>query len=191
MTSSVPTPFRLKPADAERYMRLRLRMLNAAPWAFRASPEDDEALDLAHLAKMLAAERYATFAIEAPNPIDSEAGLHEAHAHSVLVAAASITRAKQHKFAHRATIWGVFVEPAHRGKGLGRAVMTAAIALARTWPGVDFIDLGVSENSPEAQRLYESLGFEQWGREPEAIEHERRRYDEIYMTLRLGGHRSR
>jgi L-amino acid N-acyltransferase YncA len=43
----------------------------------------------------------------------------------------------------------------------------------------------VSENAPEAQRLYESLGFQQWGREPEATQHEGRRYDEIHMTLKL------
>jgi L-amino acid N-acyltransferase YncA len=42
-----------------------------------------------------------------------------------------------------------------------------------------------SANSPEAQRLYERFGFEVWGREPEATEHDRRRYDEIHMTLRL------
>jgi ribosomal protein S18 acetylase RimI-like enzyme len=79
----------------------------------------------------------------------------------------------------------VFVEPDYRGRGLGRAVTSAAIAHARTWPGIDFIDLGVSENAPEALRLYESLGFTRWGREPEATQHEGRRYDEIHMTLRL------
>ena len=63
--------------------------------------------------------------------------------------------------------------------------MSAAIDLARSWVGVDFVDLSVSENAPEAQRLYESLGFEQWGREPEVTEYEGQRYDEIYMTLRL------
>jgi L-amino acid N-acyltransferase YncA len=65
--------------------------------------------------------------------------------------------------------------------------MYAAIAQARSWRGVDFLDLAVSANSPEAQRLYESVGFEAWGREPEATDHEGRRYDEIYMTLRLYG----
>jgi ribosomal protein S18 acetylase RimI-like enzyme len=55
---------------------------------------------------------------------------------------------------------------------------------ARGW-GVDYVDLGVSDNSPEALRLYESFGFRAWGREPEATEHNGRRYDEIHMTLRL------
>jgi ribosomal protein S18 acetylase RimI-like enzyme len=94
-------------------------------------------------------------------------------------------RARSPKFAHRASIWGVFVDSAYRRKGLGRAVVTAAIVLARSWPGVDYVDLGASERAPEAQCLYESLGFRAWGREPEATQHEGRRYDEIHMTLRL------
>lgn len=50
--------------------------------------------------------------------------------------------------------------------------MTAALDHARAWVGVDFVDVGVSENSPQARGLYTRLGFEEWGREPEATEHE-------------------
>ena len=175
--SSAPAPIRLTPADAARYLRLRDRMLRDAPWAFDMEREEDAALDLARVVRTLAAEHAATFAIEAP------AG--DAGKSAELIAAATVTRAAQPKFTHRARISGVFVHPAHRGRGLGRAVTAAAIGCARGWPGVDYIDLGVSENSPGALRLYESLGFRAWGREPEATEHEGRRYDEIYMTLRL------
>jgi ribosomal protein S18 acetylase RimI-like enzyme len=102
-----------------------------------------------------------------------------------LVAAAGIRRLQGSKSAHRAQLWGVFVEPAQRGRGLGRRVVVAAIARARGWPGVDYVDLGVSEQAPEARHLYESLGFRPWGREPESTCVGDRRYDEIYMTLRL------
>lgn len=174
------TVIRLGPGDAERYARLRLRMLTLAPWAFSATPEEDEALDVAHLAGIFAQEHHATLAVEAPPRNGSELA-----GRSVLVASASVTRAKSPKFSHRARVWGVFVEPAHRGNGLGRALMDAAITHARSWQGVEFLDLAVSGNSPEAQRLYESVGFVVWGREPETTEHEGRRYDEIHMTHRL------
>lgn len=170
-------PIRLTPDDAERYARLRRRMLNLAPWAFDASPDDEEALDPARIVAMLADGSSATFAIEAPGPPSVDG--------PELAAAAGITRAKAAKFAHRERLWGVFVDPAHRGQGLGRAVTAAAIEAARGWAGVEFIDLGVSENAPEALALYESLGFRAWGREPQATEHDGRRYDEIHMTLRL------
>jgi ribosomal protein S18 acetylase RimI-like enzyme len=176
----------LKPGDAERYACLRLRMLTLAPWAFSATPEDDEALDVSHLAELLAQEHHATFAIEAPPPLRPGPQTdREPAGRPVLVASASLTRAKSAKFSHRARVWGVFVEPAYRGRDLGKALLHAVIRHARSWPSVEFLDLGVSANSPEAQRLYEGFGFAVWGREPEATEHEGRRYDEIYMTLRL------
>jgi ribosomal protein S18 acetylase RimI-like enzyme len=171
----LPRPIRLVPADAERYAPLRLRMLSAAPWAFAASPEDDRVLDLPFLRALLTEEENAIVAVE---------GARGAHLPE-LVAAAGVMRKKRAKFAHRAEIWGVFVEPARRGEGLGRAVTEAAVELARGWAGVEYVDLGVSADAPEALRLYESLGFRAWGREPEATAHDGRRFDEIHMTLRL------
>jgi ribosomal protein S18 acetylase RimI-like enzyme len=173
---SAPTmfqpPFRLGPRDAERYARLRLCMLADAPWAFAASPEDDFAIDLARLTDLLREEQNAIVAIEADGS-------------SELVAAAGIMRMKRTKSSHRARLWGVFVAPQCRGRGMGRAVAGAAIDLARSWPGVDFVDLGVSERAVEAHQLYASLGFEAWGREPETTQVAGRRYDEIYMSRRL------
>lgn len=182
-----PPVVRLTPADVERYIPLRRRMLVSAPWAFSATPEDDEALDVRRLAALLAQEHHATFAIEAESPPrPAIARETEVGAHAPLAASASLTRAKGPRFGHRARVWGVFVEPEYRGKALGKALMRAILAQAKSWRGVEFLDLGVSANSPEAQRLYESFGFAVWGREPEATEHEGRRYDELHMTLRLG-----
>lgn len=153
-------------------MRLRRRMLDDAPWAYMATPEDDRALDPENVRAMLAEVESAILAVP------SEDG-------SELVAVAGIGRGTPPKFGHRATLWGVFCAPEARGSGLGRAVVSAAIDLARSWSGVDWIDLGVSARSPEAQRLYESVGFEAWGREPEATQICDQRYDEIFMALRL------
>jgi ribosomal protein S18 acetylase RimI-like enzyme len=50
------------------------------------------------------------------------------------------------------------VIPERRGQGLGRALMEAAIELARR-EGADRMDLGTSEDDVAARALYESLGF--------------------------------
>jgi ribosomal protein S18 acetylase RimI-like enzyme len=52
----------------------------------------------------------------------------------------------------------LYVAPAHRGHGLGRALMDAAIELARE-RGAVWMDLGTSEDDTAARALYESLGF--------------------------------
>ena len=51
----------------------------------------------------------------------------------------------------------LYVVPNRRGQGLGRALMEAAIELARR--GSDHMDLGTGEDDVAARALYESLGF--------------------------------
>ena len=67
----------------------------------------------------------------------------------------------------RAAIWSqgqecylaeLYVAPARRGQGLGRALMEAAMREARH-RGADTMDIGVDEPDIVARRLYESLGF--------------------------------
>jgi ribosomal protein S18 acetylase RimI-like enzyme len=52
----------------------------------------------------------------------------------------------------------LYVVPASRGSGLGRALMDAAIALAKE-RGADGMDLNTGETDRAARGLYESLGF--------------------------------
>ncbi|HWE33789.1 MAG TPA: GNAT family N-acetyltransferase [Solirubrobacteraceae bacterium] len=52
----------------------------------------------------------------------------------------------------------LYVAPEYRGDGLGRALMEAAIELARG-RGADYMDLGTAETDTAARALYESLGF--------------------------------
>ena len=67
----------------------------------------------------------------------------------------------------RAAIWStglecylaeLYVSPARRGQGLGRALMEAALREARD-RGADTMDIGVDEPDRVARHLYESLGF--------------------------------
>jgi ribosomal protein S18 acetylase RimI-like enzyme len=67
----------------------------------------------------------------------------------------------------RAAIWSsglecylaeLYVTPAARGHGLGRALLGAALRQARA-RGADTMDIGVDEPDLAARRLYESLGF--------------------------------
>jgi ribosomal protein S18 acetylase RimI-like enzyme len=67
----------------------------------------------------------------------------------------------------RAAIWStglecylaeLYVTPARRGQGLGRALMEAALREARM-RGAGTMDIGVDEPDLAARRLYESLGF--------------------------------
>jgi len=50
----------------------------------------------------------------------------------------------------------LYVVPPLRGQGIGRALMEAAIDLARA-RGADYMDLGTAEDDVAARRLYESI----------------------------------
>jgi ribosomal protein S18 acetylase RimI-like enzyme len=52
----------------------------------------------------------------------------------------------------------LYVAPDKRGQGLGRALLDAAIELARA-EGAGWIELGTSEDDVAARGLYESAGF--------------------------------
>jgi ribosomal protein S18 acetylase RimI-like enzyme len=69
----------------------------------------------------------------------------------------------------------LYVVPAQRGHGLGRALMEAAIDLARE-RGAARMDLGTAEDDLAARALYESLGFtnrERGGEGPVMLFYER------------------
>jgi GNAT superfamily N-acetyltransferase len=52
----------------------------------------------------------------------------------------------------------LYVVPARRGQGIGRALMETAIDVARD-EGANYMELGTSEDDVAARALYESLSF--------------------------------
>jgi RimJ/RimL family protein N-acetyltransferase len=168
---------RLGPQDAVRYVHVRQKLL-AHDWRRAGTLTWVERLTPASVRGLLADDKCGTFAVEA--------GPGE---YSELIAVATIIRTTHVRFAHRARLVHVFVDERHRGRGLGEAVVSAAVECAREWPGVDFVDLCVSEDATAAQRLYERLGFVAWGRQSEATDYHGRRLDDIHMSLPLNGAR--
>ncbi len=52
----------------------------------------------------------------------------------------------------------LYVAPGERGRGIGRALLTYALELARA-RGADYVDLNTAETDTAARALYESMGF--------------------------------
>jgi ribosomal protein S18 acetylase RimI-like enzyme len=65
------------------------------------------------------------------------------------------------------------------------AVVSEAIAQARTIPGLEQLLLAVVTINDAARRLYRSLGFEVYGLEPRALKQGEQYWDEELMILRL------
>jgi ribosomal protein S18 acetylase RimI-like enzyme len=160
----------LEPADASALFALRRESLREEPLAFLASPEDDLASSEETVRALLSrAPQAVVFGARAPQLVGL-VGLHCGGAR---------------KAAHKANLWGLYVAPAWRGRGVGMQLVQAAVAHARTLPGVSAVRLGVSESALSARRLYERCGFVPWGIEPDAIRHEGRSLAECHMQLAL------
>ena len=83
---------------------------------------------------------------------------------------------------HKAFIWGIYVDPAHRKQGLGRRLMQTATQHGFETLEVEQLSLGVNANNPGALALYESLGFLRFGLEKNFMRIGETYYDEIHMA---------
>ncbi len=145
---------RLEQEDAGDLFRLRREAVQKEPFAFVASREDDVASSEEAVRERLSSPDSPVF-----GAFDDQK----------LIGMLGLARERRKKEAHKACIWGAFVREDYRKRGAGAQLLQAAIAHARTMEGLASIWLGVSERTPNAQRLYELAGFEVWGIEPDCI----------------------
>jgi ribosomal protein S18 acetylase RimI-like enzyme len=84
-----------------------------------------------------------------------------------------------------AVVFGMYVTREHRGRGIGRLLLTSLIDRLSTLPQITTIRLGVTQTQEPARRLYESADFRVVGKTEEGIVVDDRRYDELIMELRV------
>jgi GNAT superfamily N-acetyltransferase len=162
---------RLRVENAAAFIALRREALENHPLAFGASIDDDRGLSLDFVRTALAD--------------DQEQAVFGHSEGATLTGMVGVMRESRVKRRHKALIWGMYVAPLARRKGVGRALLAAAIAHARTWSAVELLHLSVTDAAVNAQRLYETAGFRFWGREPRALEWQRRFADELHLVLDL------
>ena len=99
-----------------------------------------------------------------------------------LVGTVGLHRKSGRKLAHKALIWGVYVAPSFRQRGIGRLLLERALAHAASLPGVLRVTLGVNTENTAAIALYESLGFETFGLERGFLLVDGVLHDELHMV---------
>jgi RimJ/RimL family protein N-acetyltransferase len=102
-----------------------------------------------------------------------------------LVGAVGLFRDRHLKSSHKVHLWGMYVVPSHRRRGIATELLQAALHQARVLPGVSWVHLSVSSAAPGARRLYERAGFHVWGTEPEALRYDGQAVVEYHMALHL------
>jgi L-amino acid N-acyltransferase YncA len=156
----------LSPADAESFRELRLEGLRLNPEAF-GSTYDFE--------KVQPPDRYFGWL--------TNSSVFGAFQNSQLIGTASFTQLSGQKDSHKGLLRAMYVRPTHRRTGAGRQLVQAIIDHAR--PKVEQLQLAVVSTNQPAIRLYQTLGFRQYGLEKNALKHNGLYSDEILMSLEL------
>lgn len=102
-----------------------------------------------------------------------------------LLGTVAIELAAKPRTRHKASIIGMYVRPAARGKGAGRALMAAALEHCRLRAGLAVVQLTVTEGNEAALALYRSFGFREYGVEPKAIRGGSGYRSKVHMWLDL------
>ena len=163
----------LQDGDAEAFLELRRAALRDAPLAFTSSPEDDLVSTLEVFSERIA---------DAPETVILGAFVER------LVGVAGLYREPHLKASHKAHLWGMYVLPEHRGRGIGAGLLEALVSHARSLAGISSVHLSVTSAAPEARRMYERAGFRVWGTEPDSLRLDGQAVVEHHMVLDLDEH---
>ena len=140
----------LQASDAHDYQTLRLAALLTSPEAFSA-----------------------TYAVEVRRSLAEHAGrlttsaVHGAYAGDEIVGLIGFRRCEGEKERHKGFVWGFYVDPRWRRRGVGAALIAALLKDARD--SVEQATLSVSEENHDAISLYKRFGFSTYGVEPRAL----------------------
>jgi RimJ/RimL family protein N-acetyltransferase len=154
----------LSGVDAKSFQALRLEALERHPAAFAAAPEEEAGRSLDEIALRL-----------------DEGTVFGAFIESRLVGSAGFFRPDRIKKRHKGVLWGLYVQAAVRGRGLGRALVERVIAHARD--RVQQLHATVSTTNLAARQLYLQLGFRVYGLEPRGLKVGDRYFDQELMVL--------
>lgn len=162
---------RLTPSDAVAFQSLRLRGLQESPTAFSSSYEEECGRPLEFVAKRL--ESNGERAVFAAFDADETVG----------VIGVGVDGGR--KLAHKRIVWGMYVTPSHRGRGIAKRLLHEALHFAASMPEVRQVNLGVNVMNTPALRLYESMGFKPFGVERAALQVDGTFHDEMLMVCLL------
>lgn len=164
---------RLEIADAAAYRRLMLEGYAAHPEAFTSTATERAELPLEWWQARLS-----------PEPVAAQLVIG-AFVGAELAGVAGLAVEQRQKTRHKATLFGMYIDPAHRRRGVGRQLVLAILKQAANYPGLRIVQLTVTEGNDIALALYQQCGFAKFAIEPQAIAVNGQYYAKVHMWYDL------
>lgn len=143
---------KLRSDEVELFREIRVEMCKLHPEAFGPTPEE-----------VLANSSEKMTDLAAPRDTFPQSFILGAFEKGKLIGTVAFRRDEAQKERHRAWIWAVYVRPEHRGRGISKKLMIAAIDAARNIDGLEALVLEVGAPQTGARTLYTALGFHTFG----------------------------
>jgi ribosomal protein S18 acetylase RimI-like enzyme len=158
-------------SERDQYRRLRLEALQAVPTAYSSGYETEASAKARKYGDGLSgsAENYVLGAWEGER----------------LVGIVGFVRELEPRRNHIGFVWGLYVQPGSRGRGVGRRLMQTLTDRARALQGVRHLLVTVVSDNETAAGFYRGVGFRPWGTQPAALQVDDVYYDEIHLMLEL------
>ncbi|ACC85240.1 GNAT family N-acetyltransferase [Nostoc punctiforme] len=162
----------LNTQDVVVYRELRLQALKDSPTAFGSSYEEESCFSLPDFAARLRPHN------DPANSIFGAFGNTDK-----LIGMLGFSRENRLKRFHIGSLWSMYVLPENRGQGVGAALLDRVLSHARCLSGLRQISLTVTTNNLPACSLYQSRGFERFGKEHNALFINGTYFDEEHLVL--------
>lgn len=168
---------RLAKNDTNIFFNLRLEALQNSPASFLSLYEEEKVSGPSFFENILC-----------QNGIENI--IFGAFVNNKLVGSIGIFQEARATTKHKCTIWGIYIQPAYRKRGIAKALMEIAIKHAKNSMHCSIVNLSVETTNVAAKKLYQSYGFEVWGIEPNAKQLHGKFYDSCHMALLIYTHRT-
>ena len=159
----------LQAKDAKAYWNLRLVTLRENPESFLLTMEEE-------LNRTFPLKRVSS---QLKDPFRKTIGCF---INGNLIGAVTLQRELYKKLKHKGSILSFFIKLEYRNRGIGRKMLQYIIDLANEYE-LEQLTLSVVSTNTKAIRLYESFGFNVYGRESNSLKWNNRYYDEWHMIL--------
>ncbi|WCO00331.1 GNAT family N-acetyltransferase [Psychroserpens ponticola] len=161
---------KLSPNESNSYRELRLQCLKNYPTNFTSNYEDEKAKEKLFFQPFIEQANSNNFVIGA-------------FYNNNLIGISGFQRYERLKIDHRGIIIQVYVKPQFQGKSVGINLIKFTLSEAFKIQGIEQVEIDVIESNTKAAKVYEKIGFAEYGIQKHFLKIENNYYDHKMMMI--------